>query len=275
MKSINLITIICLSLVLISIPFYNIQKVDADSGFDSSYDSDFDDFDFSSSDWDSYDWDDSDFEDDDLNIKDNLNSEKDMTPLIIIITILSLGGLAVLTYMGSNKKNIVLDKSFNKDEFIKNTFKIYKDLQTSYMNFDYHTLKSLVSNEMYNMYIDELETLKVNNQKNIIDDIELIKGDLIDYSKALQSEIFKVGLSVRCYDYVINTINNEVVKGVKDKKVELNFILTFGRNIETLKKCPKCGAPVNDLTECEYCKSKIVNSTSNLILVKKEIKHQK
>ncbi len=264
MKSINLITIICLSLVLISIPFYNIQKVDAEDEFDISYDSNRDNSNY-----------DSDFEDNDLNTNTDSNSNDDMTPLIIIITILSLGGLAVLTYMGSNKKNIVLDKSFNKDEFIKNTFEIYKNLQTSYMDFDYHTIKSLVSNEMYNMYIDELETLKIKNQKNIIDDIELIKGDLIDYSKTLQSEIFKVELSVRCYDYVINTINNEVVKGNKDKKVELNFILTFERNIETLKKCPKCGAPVNDLTECEYCKSKIVNNTSNLILVKKEIKHQK
>ena len=272
MKKFFLIIIICLSLVVVSAPL-NIQKVD--SGFDTSYDSDFGGFDFSSSDLDSYDWDDSDFEDNDLNSNNPSNSEQDITPIIIIITVLSLGGLAVLTYTGSNKKNIVPYKSFNKEEFIKDVFKIYKELQIACMNFDYHTIKSLVSNEVYNIYIDELETLKINNQKNIIDSIEFINGNLIDYNKINTKEIFKVELSVSCYDYIINTLNNEIVKGAKDKKVELNFVLTLQRNMEELNKCPKCGAPINNLIECDYCKSKIVNNVSNLIISQKEIKHQK
>lgn len=55
----------------------------------------------------------------------------------------------------------------------------------------------------------------------------------------------------------------------------LSYILTFEKNINVIKYCTRCGAEVNDLTECLYCKSKIVNNTSDMKLIKKEIISQK
>ena len=143
------------------------------------------------------------------------------------------------------------------------------------MNFYYNKIKELVSDEMYNMYTNQLETLKVKNQQNIMSDIEFIEGYITDYKKVNNKEIFKIYLSVSCYDYIINTKNNMTVRGNKNIKLTLSYVLTFERNIEIVNYCPQCGADVKNLTECSYCKSKIVNNNNNLKMTKKEIKSQK
>ena len=45
-----------------------------------------------------------------------------------------------------------VDSSFDKVKFNTEAFNLYKELQTAWMNFDYDTIRELVSDEMYNMY---------------------------------------------------------------------------------------------------------------------------
>lgn len=52
-------------------------------------------------------------------------------------------------------------------------YHIYRQLQVAWMNFDYDKIKELVSDEMYNMYVNQLETLKVKNQKNMMEEINM------------------------------------------------------------------------------------------------------
>ena len=166
-------------------------------------------------------------------------------------------------------------KEFNIEKFKKQVFNIYKELQIAWMNFDYGKIKELVSDEMYNMYTNQLETLKIKNQQNIMSDIELINCEITEYCKLNNKEIFKVYMSVNCYDYIINIKNNKVLRGKKHKKLTLGYILTFERNIEIVNHCPQCGSDVKNLTECKYCKSKIVNNNDKLKMTKKQIVSQK
>lgn len=170
--------------------------------------------------------------------------------------------------------NNLLDKDFDELEFNKQVFNIYKDLQIAWMNFDYDKIKELANDEICNMYVNQLETLKIKNQQNIMSNIEYLEGYIIDYKKVNNKEIFKVYLCVSCYDYIINTKNNNIVRGNKNKKVILSYVLTFERNVEVIKYCSQCGAHISDVTECPYCRSKIVNNTSKLKMTKKEIKSQ-
>ena len=171
------------------------------------------------------------------------------------------------------KRKIV--EGIDSEKVVSDAFENYKDLQIAWMNFDYDRIKELVSDEMYNMYTNQLETLKIKNQQNVMSDIEFIEGYVTDYKKVNNKETIKVYMSVSCYDYIINTKNNMTVRGNKNRKLTLTYILTFERNVEIVKQCPQCGADVENLTECDYCKSKIVNNHDKLKMTKKQIISQK
>ena len=189
----------------------------------------------------------------------------------IFISPIVLGALS----SNKNKPKQKIIEGIDNEKIVNDSFENYKELQISWMNFDYDKIKELVSDEMYNMYMNQLETLKIKNQQNIMNDIEFIEGYITDYKKVNNRETFKIYLSVSCYDYIINTKNNMTVRGNKNRKLTLTYILTFERNVETTKYCPQCGADVENLTECKYCKSKIVNNNDKLKMTKKQIVSQK
>ena len=62
----------------------------------------------------------------------------------------------------------------NIQEFNNQVFNIYKEIQIAWMNYNIDSIKNLVSNEIYNMYKMQLETLKVKEQKNIMLNIKYI-----------------------------------------------------------------------------------------------------
>ena len=76
-----------------------------------------------------------------------------------------------------------IDKDLNVSEFKTKVFRTYKDIQTAWMNFDTDTIRKLTTDEIYNMYSSQLETLKLKKQRNIMKDIELIDVKIIDIHK--------------------------------------------------------------------------------------------
>lgn len=71
-------------------------------------------------------------------------------------------------------------------------------------------------------------------------------------------------MSVKCFDYMMDTKTDKKIKGFSSRKVNLSYVLIFERNIENIKKCPECGADIDNEVECSFCKSKIVNNNSKL-----------
>ena len=53
------------------------------------------------------------------------------------------------------------------EEFKALVFEKYKDIQIAWMNFDYNTLRSKLTDELYNQYAMQLDTMKVKNEQNI------------------------------------------------------------------------------------------------------------
>ena len=201
---------------------------------------------------------------------------------ILIIAIMFYIIIRVIMKSSNKNTKIITVKTEKKiiagidnEKIVNDAFENYKELQIAWMNFDYDKIKELVSDEMYNMYTNQLETLKIKNQQNIMSDIEFIEGYITDYKNVNNKETIKVYMSVSCYDYIINSKNNMTVRGNKNRKLTLSYILTFERNVETVNYCPQCGADVKDLTECSYCKSKIVNNHDKLKMTKKQIISQK
>ncbi len=176
------------------------------------------------------------------------------------------------------KESTINDEEFkqlinmSKDEFYQLVFKIYRDVQIAWMNFDYDTLQNNLTNDLFNMYKSQLETLKIKNQTNVMKNI-ICKDTYISNINSDDNTIsIKVGLTVTCKDYIVDK-NNRVVRGNANNSVEYQYLLTLIRNkeIKTTIECPHCGASVNlnASSVCEYCHSTIISNTHDWVLSKK------
>ncbi len=318
----NYIIFLCTLFILFLGIVYNPITINADSGFDSSWDSG-----SSSSDWDSS----SDFDSSSSggyvgtgNIAmffifvisliilyfiyyiavNKFNAKNVGKPLFIIFLIISFFTVGISFAImiifitisiksSANKTNknmnysmphlteqqiLELDANLNIEEFNQIVFNTYKDIQIAWMNFDLDTIKNLVSDEIYNMYSMQLDTLKIKGQKNIMQEIEYINNYISNITFENNVETINTILTVECFDYLVNQ-NNKVVRGNKKQKLIYTYQLTFTKYTTDKKitHCPNCGAKIdiNSTGVCEYCNSTIINQETKWIMTKKQMLNQR
>ena len=167
-----------------------------------------------------------------------------------------------------------IDSTIKIDEFKKKAFKIYKDIQEAWMNFDTDTIRKLTTDEMYNMYSSQLETLKLKHQKNIMKNIEYVDANITNITKEDGVISVVVYLRVKCLDYVINEKTKKTLRGKDNIRLDIQYLLVFvkseGDN-SVVETCPNCGAPVDIISSatCPYCDSTLVKNASDYVLSKK------
>ena len=166
------------------------------------------------------------------------------------------------------------DSSVKIEEFKHQAFNIYKDIQEAWMNFDTDTIRKLTTDEIYNMYSSQLETLKLKHQKNIMKNIEYVDAKITNIKLSDDVISVVVFLRVKCLDYVINEKTNKTVRGSDSTRLDIQYLLTFVKsnsNNDKIEKCPNCGAPVDIVSSatCPYCNSTLVKDASNYVLSKK------
>lgn len=225
-----------------------------------------------------------------LNSKDKIFKDKVLMLLFtlgvfIILCIPFSIAILFLTFpfIGSSKstkrKPITISKGLPKDEHVNKIldegYSIFCGIQDAWMNFDYDKLRLLVSDELYNMYNNQLNTLKIKDQKNIMSDFKRIDMSLITDEEINEIRTIVMELQVSFYDYIVNK-DNKVVRGKKNKKVEMLYRLTFVSNSAPITKCPNCGADIVDLeTICKYCHSHLPIVSGKMKLAKKNVLSQK
>lgn len=278
MKRNVLILILCLILVGLFVTTINIGLVGADSGFDSSFDSDFgSDFGSSSFDFDS-------------GGSGSGGPFAIFFPFLFIITMIIISVITTVVNKGKQKEiiNNALNSKLtllNPDDFIEDkrleveAFNIYKKIQYAWMNFDEELIRKNTTDEMYNMYLMQLDTLKVKSQKNVMYDIKYLGSKIKERYEENGQETIVINMNVSCYDFIIDTRTNNVVRGLANKVNYYNYELTFVKTVDDKKLdiCPRCGAPVeeNNSGVCEYCKSTLVSDKYTLILSKKKMISQR
>lgn len=178
-------------------------------------------------------------------------------------------------YQDINQSKIdEIDPNINIEEFKKKAFNIYKDIQEAWMNFDTDKIRKLTTDEIYNMYSSQLETLKLKNQKNIMKNIEYVDAKIIDITNDNGVITINVYLRVKVLDYVINVKTNKTVRGRDNARLDIEYNLTFVKSENDDKKietCPNCGAPVDIVSSatCPYCDSTLVKNASDYVMSKK------
>lgn len=167
-----------------------------------------------------------------------------------------------------------IDSSIKLEEFKNKAFNIYKDIQEAWMNFDTDKIRKLTTDEIYNMYSSQLETLKLKNQKNIMKNIECVDSKITDITSVNGVITINVYLRVKVLDYVINVKTNKTVRGRDNARLDIEYNLTFVKSETDNKKietCPNCGAPVDIVSSatCPYCNSTLVKTASDYVMSKK------
>lgn len=266
----SLFVVLLVGLFLVRTPL-----VSADSGYDSSFSS------HSSSDGGG---------DFDISFLIYLAFEHPLLALIVII-----GFVCYIAYKNKQTQKLIkenIEKGLastlelldpkNYDESKKleiEAFNLYKQIQFAWMNFDEDLLRKCTTDEMFNMYLMQMDTLKVKNEKNVMYDIRYISSNITGEEEVNGQKTIKIVMGVSCYDFVVNTNTKQVTRGNAAKVNNYTYELTFVQTTESneLLQCPQCGAPVkgNNSGKCEYCKSTLISNNYTLVLSKKKMLNQR
>ena len=159
-------------------------------------------------------------------------------------------------------------------DFVLGRFQDYVDIQNAWMEFDYDALSNKTTNELYNQYLMQLETLKAKGQKNVMNSFTFVKGKVTNIEKTDNQLAVTVEIVTRFYDYIINQENGEILRGSNKKKVTLHYQMTF---VKSTKKsiathCPNCGAKLKKTSTnvCEFCKTTITKESKEWLLAEKK-----
>lgn len=293
---------------------FNLPKLATDSGFDTSYDSGGSDW-GGSSDWgsDSSGGDGDMFglgENIILGVffiiipvsilfnKKKEKTTKDKVLLIlasIIIVVLTLCRLLVLLFtlsgllfMAWAMITLAIDSIFKKKKtnkglpltaenrkILDECYEIFINVQNAWMNFDYDSLRKETTDNLYNTYYNQLQSLVLKGQKNVMSDFELVEYKLIKLSKKNSITTVKMELEVKFYDYIVDS-SNKVVRGKKRKKVHMLYDLTYVYNEEAIEECPNCNAKISKEDNiCSYCKTTIPSIRGKMKLSTKKCIRQR
>ena len=157
----------------------------------------------------------------------------------------------------------------------RSAYNTFVEIQNAWSNFDYDKLRELCTDELYNSYVSQLETLKLKMGKNVMSDFNQLITKIVDIKEENGNITLTVYLQVSFYDYVINSNTGVVTRGNDNIKITNNYVMTFVKGAEEVssvgKFCPHCGAPIESVTssECEYCNSTIVTKSTKFVLSKK------
>lgn len=162
------------------------------------------------------------------------------------------------------------------EELKQTIYIMFCKLQIASMNFDYRTLKELLTPELFDKYYLGLEISKNKKRKNIINEFELSNISFIDASEDDEKYYVTVYLKVKFYRYIKNMKTNKIIKKQDNIKKECEHILKlikYKHSKNFMKKCGKCGAFIENylLSNCEYCRSEIINDVNEWLICEKEV----
>ena len=165
-----------------------------------------------------------------------------------------------------------IDPSIKIDELMPQVFDLFVNVQKAWTDFKYDDLRNYLSDELFNNYKMQLETLELEMGKNIMDDFKYIDGGVVSVKKNDLTEEVIVKLHISMHDYVINTTDNSVKHGDPNKTMDINYMITLERSIrEEIHNCPNCGGELKDKAsqKCPYCDAVLVKGSKDFIMTKK------
>lgn len=162
---------------------------------------------------------------------------------------------------------------FDERVFIYTVYQLYRDIQEAWMNAEMDAMRSLVTDELYNMYSMQVKTLVLKQEKNIMKDFNFYSASITKMEITSKTVSLYVNINLECFDYIVDK-DGKTIRGNDKSKVWYNYMMIFTRSIEEKEnKCPNCGATLESETvsTCKYCHTKIINKNYDWVLAKKMV----
>ena len=202
--------------------------------------------------------------------------------VVVIILVVILKKKPSTTFVNRNNQPLPsraagIDLAFEK-EVGKMAFDYYVEIQKAWMDRDLRPVRSLLTDEMDNMYDMQVDRMLANGRINVMKDFQYASSYVCGRTIANDKETLKVMLSVYCKDYVIDEKTKKVLSGDQWAKLLYYYELTFvkNNNVGSDNHCPNCGALLEGhMSEtCPYCGSNITGSSSRYTLSSKKMLKQ-
>ena len=152
-------------------------------------------------------------------------------------------------------------------DLLKSAYYIFYETQMAWMNFNYNRLRELVSDELYNTYYNQLESLKLKGQRNVMEGFKVQHIRVISTKEENGVIEYCIELKVYLFDYLVDS-TGATVRGSNSSYHAMTYQLTFASSVKKLELCPNCSAPLPENSICNYCHSH-VQGLRELRLVKK------
>ena len=284
----KIILVVVLTLSVAATWLYaNPVDVATDSGFDTSYDGGSGGYSGGGSSWSSS-------GDSSGSSNNNLEEWKKLSTPEKLLTLMPLWLFIIISIwiyvwiyrdsprsLSLNKNKAITEEEFSKyikdetmEQFILNRYQDYLAIQYAWMEFKYDMLSNKTTNELYNQYQMQLETLKTKGQKNVMKEFLYVDGMITSVSKVNNQTTVTVEIVTKFYDYIINEKNQVIIRGNDSKKVSMHYRMVFIKNnsLKLKTHCPKCGAELKNTSTnvCEFCRTKITKETEEWLLAEKE-----
>ena len=150
-----------------------------------------------------------------------------------------------------------LDNTFRESVFLGKVNNIYVMLCTSMMTNHLERVKHFLSDNLYDLKVQELEELNRQNIIKMYDELN-VNASIIDVEITDEKFIIKVSMHTKYLSYNIDKDTKKFISGNKDYRIQDNktLIFTKRRDFKTLgmvRQCPFCGASM-DLNNTGFCK---------------------
>lgn len=282
----KMILVIVILLAVLATCFYaNPTDIATDSGFDTSYGSSGGSYSGGSSSYNSHS-----SHSGEAEISTETLRETLIMFLVFTFIVLLILGIEIAKSKNENKKftlnkkKAITDDKFKeyiKDEsmedFLLNRYQDYLAIQYAWMEFKYNILSEKTTNELYNQYVMQLETLKTKNQKNIMKEFIYLDSMITEIINHDNETDVTLELITTFYDYIEDSAGI-VRRGSDSTKVCMHYKMVFVKNNNISDNvCPNCGAKLenNSTITCNFCHSKITRKANAWLLAKKECLKQK
>ena len=163
-------------------------------------------------------------------------------------------------------------------DVVQTAYENYVKIQIAWMNRDLTPVRHLLSDEMYNMYQMQLDTLIEDNQINVMTDFQFYCGRVKSKKHPDNIQTIKVLLCVKCKDYIKMANSNKVISGDKGATITYLYELIFVRDLGTEKtmSCPNCGAEVRKQMSgtCKHCNAPLLLTSPEMTLISKKVEEQ-
>lgn len=133
-------------------------------------------------------------------------------------------------------------------------------------------VKHLFNENVYNYANNIIENAKINNYRQMYDELNVHKTTIINIREDLNKYIFDIRIDSKYLDYKLN-LNDPGFPSKNTMRTEKSYLLQFTKlkdsvNKENNYKCSYCGAIVfmNNNGICDYCHKPYNTKKDNFLL---------